>query len=101
MKDPSLVPAERPGDAQACPDIMDLIVSKNCETAGGVPSGTCCDRKLEAMEHPQPALPPHLLRLADAGNAKPAWITLLTVRYQWARWCKASSAPARTLAPSE
>ena len=28
--------------------------------------------------HPQPALPPHSLRLADAGDAKPAWITLLT-----------------------
>jgi hypothetical protein len=33
------------------------------------------------MEHPQPALPPHLLRLADAGDAKPAWITLLTTEH--------------------
>ena len=29
----------------------------------------------------QPALPPHLLRLADAGDAKPAWITLLTTEH--------------------
>jgi hypothetical protein len=33
------------------------------------------------MEHPQPALPPRLLRLADAGDAKPAWITLLTTEH--------------------
>jgi hypothetical protein len=33
------------------------------------------------MEHPHPALPPHLLRLADAGDAKPAWITLLTTEH--------------------
>src|ERR1700749_2097858 len=33
------------------------------------------------MEHPQPALPPHLLRLADAGDPKPAWITLLTTEH--------------------
>lgn len=33
------------------------------------------------MEHPQPALAPHLLRLADAGDAKPAWITLLTTEH--------------------
>ncbi|HEX6520243.1 MAG TPA: hypothetical protein VF070_09570 [Streptosporangiaceae bacterium] len=31
--------------------------------------------------HPQPALPPHLLRLTDAGDAKPAWITLLTTEH--------------------
>lgn len=31
--------------------------------------------------HPEPALPPHLLRLADAGDAKPAWITLLTTEH--------------------
>ena len=31
--------------------------------------------------HPKPALPPHLLRLADAGDAKPAWITLLTTEH--------------------
>ena len=33
------------------------------------------------MDHPQPAAPPHLLRLADAGDAKPAWITLLTTEH--------------------
>ena len=31
--------------------------------------------------HRQPVLPPHLLRLADAGDAKPAWITLLTTEH--------------------
>ena len=31
--------------------------------------------------HPQPAVPSHLLRLADAGDAKPAWITLLTTEH--------------------
>jgi hypothetical protein len=31
--------------------------------------------------HRQSALPPHLLRLADAGDAKPAWITLLTTEH--------------------
>jgi len=31
--------------------------------------------------HPEPALPPHLLRLAGAGDAKPAWITLLTTEH--------------------
>ena len=31
---------------------------------------------------PEPAaVPPHLLRLADAGDAKPAWITLLTTEH--------------------
>jgi hypothetical protein len=33
------------------------------------------------MEHPQPVLPPHQLRLADAGDAQPAWITLLTTEH--------------------
>jgi hypothetical protein len=31
--------------------------------------------------HRQPAVPSHLLRLADAGDAKPAWITLLTTEH--------------------
>ena len=31
--------------------------------------------------HPKPALPPHLLRLADAGDGKSAWITLLTTEH--------------------
>ncbi|HEY6491675.1 MAG TPA: hypothetical protein VIZ43_00235 [Trebonia sp.] len=31
--------------------------------------------------HPQPAAPSHPLRLADAGDAKPAWITLLTTEH--------------------
>jgi len=31
--------------------------------------------------HAQPALPPHSLRLSDAGDAKPAWITLLTTEH--------------------
>ena len=31
--------------------------------------------------HPQHAVQPHLLRLADAGDAKPAWITLLTTEH--------------------
>ena len=67
--------------------------------------------------HPQPALP-HLLRLADAGRRimrlRTAYAQLVpelagllagaavgtvlmfaTARYQWARWCEASSAPAR------
>jgi hypothetical protein len=33
------------------------------------------------MMHSQPAVPSHLLRLADAGDAKPAWITLLTTEH--------------------
>jgi hypothetical protein len=31
--------------------------------------------------HPQPGTLPHPLRLADAGDAKPAWITLLTTEH--------------------
>jgi hypothetical protein len=31
--------------------------------------------------HPQPGPLPHPLRLADAGDAKPAWITLLTTEH--------------------
>ena len=40
-----------------------------------------------------------LLAALPAGAAAGAALLLTTVRYQWARWCKASSAPARAPAP--
>jgi hypothetical protein len=41
-----------------------------------------CRREVSEAMHPQPgALPPHPLRLTDAGDAKPAWITLLTTEH--------------------
>lgn len=46
--------------------------------------------------HPQPStpLPPHPLRLTDAGDAKPAWITLLTTEH-YASGCSARRLSAR------
>jgi hypothetical protein len=40
-----------------------------------------------------------LLAALLAGTAAGTALILITFRYQWARWCKASSAPARTPPP--